>query len=168
MVRLVSAEDEAAKVPVSALCAEAGVSRPTFYRHFKSVDEVLAQAIEARLEVLGHSVPAEMDVSTGEPPEALVRIMTEVWRERTLYRQVLRSSSPYAQAKQTAQSWVEQALASELGTAQRANTRVVFAAGGVLAFLAMLVESDDLDEAGMRTVVEEFFTIMTTLKPKSC
>ena len=167
MVRLVSREECTAKVSVSALCAEAGVSRPTFYRHFKSVDEVLAYAIQMRLESLTSSLPPDEDFHTAEPPEALVQIMTEVWRERPLYRQVLRPSSPYATAKQTAQSWVEEALAAELGADVRTNTRAVFAAGGVLAFLSMLVESDDLNDEGLRSIVEEFFSIMTTLAPKS-
>lgn len=169
MVRLVSVDDgDAAKVSVSALCAEAGVSRPTFYRHFKSADEVLAHAIKARLAALGDSFPEAVDVTSQEIPEAVVGIMMEVWGERPLYRQVLRPSSPYSHAKQTAQSWVEEALAAELGNDTRANTRVVFAAGGVLACLAMLVESDSLDSERIRSMAQELFSILSTLNPKAC
>lgn len=167
MVSLVSREDtESERISVSAVCAEAGVSRPTFYRYFRSVDDVLAQAIKARLDTLGSTFPESVDTASHELPEAVARIMTEVWRERPLYRQVLRPSSPYSHAKQAAQSWVEAALTAELGDDARANTRVVFAAGGVLACLAMLVESDDLDSDGIQLIAEELFAIMSMLGPK--
>ena len=39
---------DARDISVSALCAEAGVSRPTFYQHFANLDEVAVAGIEER------------------------------------------------------------------------------------------------------------------------
>jgi AcrR family transcriptional regulator len=166
-VRLVSQEENAEKVSVSALCTEAGVSRPTFYRHFKSVDEVLAFAIRTRLDALSHAIPDGVDPTSEELPAAVGGLMVEVWEDRPLYRQVLRPSSPYATARQTAQSWVQEALAAELGNDPRYNTRVVFAAGGLLSCIAMLVEDDHLDERGILAIGTEIVSIMATLAPKT-
>jgi AcrR family transcriptional regulator len=168
MVRLISRAEDGEKPSVSTLCAEAGVSRPTFYRHFKSVDDVLSFAIRTRLDTLSQTILEDPDITPAELPAGVVRLMTEVWQDRPLYRQVLRPNSPYALARQTAQSWVQAAMSAEMGGDQRANTRVAFAAGGVLACMAMLVEDDDLDEEGIRVIGEELVAALARIEPGIC
>ena len=65
---------------ITAVAAEAGLSRVTVYAHFATLGE-LHEAVVTR--AVGHvgAVLAEADLASGSPLEALERMVTVAWRE---------------------------------------------------------------------------------------
>ena len=59
------AEGNGLDVTISALCARAGVSRPTFYQHFASVEDLLGAAMRRRLDHLDATSATFADVLRG-------------------------------------------------------------------------------------------------------
>ncbi|SIR73186.1 transcriptional regulator, TetR family [Microbacterium sp. RURRCA19A] len=145
LVQLHSAPD----ITVSALCERAGVSRPTFYQHFRTTDEVLAAALEDRLEHIRTRGDRAGAVSPADVPRVLQRFLEEIWKDRHLYRALMRPVSPYSQARVVMATWLEQSVAqflfhrdfAELDAAAR--NEITFAVGGVSSTVARWIESSD-------------------------
>lgn len=67
------ADGEGLEVTISALCARAGVSRPTFYQHFDSVEDLLAAAMRRRLD--------DLDATAG----SFAEVLRSLARDRATY-----------------------------------------------------------------------------------
>ena len=67
-----------AGVSIAAVATEAGVSRPTVYAHFATLEELLT-AIVARAVAGSEQVLASAAIHEGPPMEALERLMTVGW-----------------------------------------------------------------------------------------
>lgn len=163
MVRLVSREsgESSGMVPVSALCAEAGVSRPTFYRHFKSPDEALALAVRRRFEAIPDQLPERAALGAEGMPDAITSLLNEIWDERALYRRVLRPESPYVLPRLVATDWLEVTLREGLSEAQKSDPTVVaFLSGGLLSVVTMMVNNDDLAATDIATIGWEMLSLL--------
>ena len=164
MVELVVADQ--GEIPVSLLCKRAGVSRPTFYRHFRAPDDVLARAVSQRLERLGEAIPTAPDPCSPEISATLTGLLAEVWEERKLYRQALRPESPYPRTKQVMTQWLGDTLREHAGdrlVRDDAETLVGFIAGGILAVVASVVEVDDLTRERIDEIEIQLVTLVGTL-----
>ncbi len=115
---------DARDVSVSALCAEAGVSRPTFYQHFTSVDDVAVAGIERRFADLR----ARLVDGPDAPYRLLVAFLSELDRERETWRRTIGSGNASRDAVET---WFAQRLAERAPDAGPVAVR--YAAGGFLA-----------------------------------
>ena len=164
MVELVVAEQ--GEIPVSLLCKQARVSRPTFYRHFHTPDDVLARAVSERLEKIAAAIPQDPDPASPELSATLTGLLAEIWEERRLYRQALRPESPYARTKLVTTTWLADTLREHAGDKlerEDCDTLVAFVAGGVLAVIASLVEADDLTREGIDTIGQQLLTLISAL-----
>lgn len=117
---------DARDISVSALCAEAGVSRPTFYQHFASVDEVAVAGIERRLAELGPG-------ATGDPEAAyrlLVAFLGDLDARRDTWRRTIGRDTVFPASRDAVETWLADRLAEQAPTA--APTAVRYAAAGFL------------------------------------
>ena len=78
-----------ATLTMAALAAEAGVSRPTLYAHYKTLDDVLAAAVERRVAEAVAAVRAARP-EEGPADEALDRVLETSWRELARFGPVAR------------------------------------------------------------------------------
>ncbi len=103
---LITAIDEALsgdgeKLPsITELCATAGVSRPTFYQHFRDVPALVAAAGADELERLFEDLGAELESegSTWEQaaPQVVSRLLERLFAAAPYYRRVLAESDAHA------------------------------------------------------------------------
>jgi AcrR family transcriptional regulator len=165
MVDLLSEPDQGA-VTISELCIRARVSRPTFYRYFHSTDDVLALAIDQRLDTFRDRVPAP-DSPAPLPaaiPQDIAGFLTDVWRERTVYGAALSPDSPYVRSKYVVHDWLRDTLGRyasyfELDE-EYVRTLIEFIAGGALAVIVEVVGSEDLTRTRIDEMGEELWRIV--------
>ena len=141
-LRLLLQTRDPREISVSALCAAAGVSRPTFYQHFSSVDEVAVVGVQRRIAELSADLPA------GPDPVArlLVRWLEALDAERALWRRTI--GSAFASCRESIETWLAGQIVEQLaerGTAASV-TAVRYAAAGFLGVTrAWLLEDDGPD-----------------------
>ena len=82
---------------IAGVAAEAGVSRPTVYAHFATLEDLLT-AIVARAVAASEEVLASADIDEGPPPAALERLITVGWgvleRHRAMAQAAAEQLSP--------------------------------------------------------------------------
>jgi len=130
---------DAREISVSALCAQAGLSRPTFYQHFTSVDEVAVAGIEDRLLRIRAGLPE------GDGPEAsyrfLVAWLEELDAERESWQRTIGSGTAFSASRDAVETWLVARLAQRAPGASPSVLR--YAAAGFLgAVRAWLLQED--------------------------
>lgn len=130
------------EISVSALCAAAGVSRPTFYQHFSTIDEVAVAGVERRFVQLRAALP--------DGPDASYRLVTlflqELDAERPAWRRTIGSGSVLAASRDAVETWFTDRLAER--SPEAGATAVRYAAAGFLGVVrAWLCEEDGPDRA---------------------
>jgi AcrR family transcriptional regulator len=126
-------------ISVSALCAEAGVSRPTFYQHFTSIDEVAVAGVEQRFARLR----AEL-VDPGGPDATyrlLVSFLEDLERERPAWQRTIGSGTAFSATRDAVERWFADRLAER--TPEAGPTVVRYAAAGFLGAVRAWMLQDD-------------------------
>ncbi|CAB4690556.1 MAG: TetR family transcriptional regulator [Actinobacteria bacterium] len=120
---------------VSALCERAGVSRPTFYQHFGTVDGLLSAAVALRL--------CELDAGRGLAP-----VLAGLAADQRTYGARLGDARVLEKAHLSVCDWLEERIAGQHRDAD--PTAVAFAAGGAARLLVEWLHGD-----GPRVPTEE-------------
>ena len=117
---------DAKDISVSALCAQAHVSRPTFYQHFASVDEVAVAGIERRLEELRRELADGPDA----PYRLLVAFLDDLDTRRSAWQHMIGSGATFPASRDAVETWLADRLAPWAPGASPAALR--YAAAGFL------------------------------------
>jgi AcrR family transcriptional regulator len=153
-------------ISISELCAAAGISRPTFYQHFASVDEVLAAALEDRL--------AEIIAQAGEQdpardiPAAISRFLSAMARERRAYQILLSENAVPGGPSETLIAWMVGRLKEHFSLGPEPDLRLTYASAGIVAVMRSwlrepLIGAEGVDELAGRIWV----MTMAVLGPES-
>ena len=139
-------DDRQSAITVSALCQQAGVSRPTFYQHFSSPDELLAAVIRARFDELFASIA---DVDRADIPTVIQRLLVEIGRDPRTFGGLLEGRSAFNQVRSALERWLTERLAEHYPDSRPSD--LAFAAGGSVRLMAValshLDEDPSLDQA---------------------
>jgi len=133
---------DARDISVSALCVEAGVSRPTFYQHFASIDEVAVAGIEQRF------VRLRADLVDPEGADASYRLVVafleDLEGERAAWQRTIGSGTAFSATRDVVERWFADRLAERSPGAGPIAVR--YAAAGFLgAVRAWMLEEDGPD-----------------------
>jgi AcrR family transcriptional regulator len=92
-------ERELDEITVADIAERAGVNRSTFYQHYSDKDTLLADAIDAVVELAGTEIPT-LDEVTLDPPPILVDYLRHVEENAAVYTRVFgEHGSPVAVAR---------------------------------------------------------------------
>lgn len=84
-----AAERDIDEIPVTELVARAGVNRSSFYQHYSSREELLAQALDRAAEAAA-TLPASTNLpANGEAPAQLVEFLQHFADHAAIYRRAL-------------------------------------------------------------------------------
>jgi TetR/AcrR family transcriptional regulator, mexCD-oprJ operon repressor len=86
--------DRNAPLTMSAIAAEAGVSRPTLYAHYKTIGEIVEAAVE-RSVVLSMAAFEQARPGEGPAPEALDRMLEASWGQFAKFEGLTRYARQY-------------------------------------------------------------------------
>jgi AcrR family transcriptional regulator len=119
-------------ITVSSVCAQARLSRPTFYQHFVSLDDLAVAGIELRLAQLHHE-----DAADARPTsyDAVVRFLDELDSDRGVYRQVIGSDAVFSSPRDAVEEWLIHRLVEDHDGPVDDPSSIRFAAGGVLSLV---------------------------------
>lgn len=142
------------EISISDIIAKAGVSRSTFYRHYRNKDHILAGSMDGILSVL-----AATATGTGRR-EDLDFILSHLWDNRQLGRVILRGP-PYRTVAGALTQMIEQKLAAGKpdGQSLRVNARLraVQLSEGVLGTIRAWIDGR------IRCSLEDLSTYFETL-----
>ena len=132
---------------MAAVAAEAGVSRPTLYSHFKTLADVLEVAVQRSVEEsMGAIQAAEPDV--GPADEALQRMVEASWRQLAAFGTLARSAAEHLSAEHMHRShaplMVLTARVIERGQAEGTVRADLPSAWLVTAYYSLIHGADDL------------------------
>jgi AcrR family transcriptional regulator len=87
------------EISVADIAERAGVNRSTFYQHYSDKDTLLADAIDAVVELAGTEIPT-LDEVTLDPPPILVDYLRHVEENAAVYTRIFgEHGSPVAVAR---------------------------------------------------------------------
>lgn len=127
----------ASEVTVSALCTEAGVSRPTFYQHFATLDEVAVAGVQRIFDLIRTELPDGPDASY----LLVTRFLEELDAERSVWRQAIGCGSAFAASRDAVETWFADRLAER--DPEAGPTAVRYAAAGFLGVVRAWLRQDD-------------------------
>ena len=126
-------------ISVSALCAEAGVSRPTFYQHFTSIDEVAVAGVEQRF----RRIRLELDDPGGADASyrLLVAFLEDLEGERASWPRTIGSGTAFSATRDAVETWFADRLGER--SPEAGPTAVRYAAAGFLGAVRAWMLQDD-------------------------
>lgn len=148
-------QDPSGQISISALCTAAGVSRPTFYQHFSTVDDVLTAALDQRLAEVIDSVP-------DDAPSTIARFLADVIDDPETYRELLTGSPVLAGAGDALQLWLKRRLAAHFDVGPESALTLSFAAAGVVAAIREWLQSPRSDDVAL---ADQIWTLVTRVLP---
>ncbi len=140
---------DARDISVSALCAQAGVSRPTFYQHFGSVDDVAVLGVERRFAGLRAGLGAGPDA----PYRLLVAFLTELDGERETWRRTIGNRAASAACRDAVEGWLAARLAER--TPDGDPVAVRYAAAGLLGVVRAWLVAEESERQGPDALAEQ-------------
>lgn len=142
-LRELMVEEEPQDISISRLCKTAGVSRPTFYQHFGTLDDVLAAVVHDRLSTESLRLQQDPQVE-----DALALALEYVQQHREELAVTLDSRRAMPRARRATIEWLRETVArSRYGMAfieltASAQASIVFAVGGLVAVFEEQLRTD--------------------------
>lgn len=164
-------EGEIGAITITAVTARAGVSRPTFYKHFETLDQLLhaagVQRLSAALTAAAESAAGE-DAATDQLGVTLRGTVAHLRDHATFYRRLFNGPSAVALLRSIASILEERIAASRMGIVPESDDdlaradRVAMATGGAML---MIVEWLDTDLTGANSVAGIGSRLLRMLTP---
>ncbi|NEA66156.1 TetR/AcrR family transcriptional regulator [Streptomyces sp. SID12488] len=149
---------------ISEITAAARLSRPTFYQHYSGPEELIAEAVQRRLQMRVEQGMTEE--SPGEDvPSTLLDLLRELNRHRWMYGRIIRGDGQFGQGRQAV---VDHTAAYFSQLSHEPETRL-FLAGGLLAVLTPWMQSrEQAPETEVVAVADRLWTLIrrTTATPE--
>jgi AcrR family transcriptional regulator len=109
---------------IGGLCTRAGISRPTFYQHFSSPEDLLGTTIRHRLDQARAGACDPRD-----KPQVLAAALTRLDDERAEYACLAEHPTVYAQVLAAFQEWLAERIREEFPEA--GDITVSYVVGGI-------------------------------------
>ncbi|MCD4527364.1 TetR/AcrR family transcriptional regulator [Nocardioides sp. cx-173] len=151
-------DDPEAAITVSALCRRAEVSRPTFYQHFSSPDELLAAMIRARFDDLFAS---NAEVDRADTPTVIRRLLAEIWRDARIYDVLLEGRPAFNQVRSALERWLMERLAERYPGTRPSD--LAFATGGSVRLIVDALSRGDGESSLDQTAADMWRLVRLTL-----
>ncbi|SHN15698.1 TetR/AcrR family transcriptional regulator [Cryptosporangium aurantiacum] len=148
-VRRLLRERDPGDLSVTDITTAAKVSRPTFYLHYGSPDELIADAVREDLRALLDAAPPAVKGDDGVPP-VMLALLTEVNRLRWLYGRLVGKASPFGRSREEVAGYLAERFAELIAVRQPAiedalrNDAAQFLAGGTLNLLAAWISAEEV------------------------
>ncbi|MCD5315079.1 TetR/AcrR family transcriptional regulator [Kineosporia babensis] len=166
-VRELLRERDPAGISITDITSVAKVSRPTFYLHYTSPDDLLAETVRRDLDVLAGSAAVPRPEDTG-PPQALLELIGELNRVRWLYRCLVSQTTSFGQSRGEVVSYLTEHVRDLILLRQpevpydRALEAAHFVAGGTLALLSTwLADPEPAGEDEVRAFGERVWGLLS-------
>ena len=134
------------RITITQVCQLANVTRPTFYQHYRSVDDLISQAIADRLQQHQDTAFAlDADAPEAEFDAALGRFLSLIWDDRNLVA-ILRSSDiNLAQLQMASVATIARQIVTRMPDSDDPEVwlRARFAAAGVTELLGAWLATPD-------------------------
>ena len=139
-VRRLLRERDPGELSVTDITTAAKVSRPTFYLHYGSPDELIADTVREDLRALLDATPPAGRDEEGVPP-VMLALLVEVNRLRWLYGRLVGVASPFGRSREEFVDYLAERFAELIAVRHPAledaprNDAAQFLAGGTLNML---------------------------------
>jgi AcrR family transcriptional regulator len=120
---------------IGGLCSRAGVSRPTFYQHFSSPEDLLGATIHRRLDQASAGVCSSADVA-----ELLAAALVGLDQKRHEYACLAAQPAAYAQVQTVFHDWLARRVRTRFPGTD--DVAIAYAAGGIARVVGQWLASD--------------------------
>ncbi|SDU54979.1 TetR/AcrR family transcriptional regulator [Gordonia westfalica] len=125
-------EQGSGAITISAICQRAQVSRPTFYQHYSSPDELLADMVRSRFDDILASVP---ESDRDDTPAVIRRVLADIGAQPRAFAGLLGDRATWGQVRSAFEEWLTEHLAEAHPDARPSD--LDFAAGGTVRLVAI-------------------------------
>ncbi len=165
-VRELLRERDPAGISITDITAVAKVSRPTFYLHYTSPDDLLAETVRHDLDVLDDARP-EPDLSETDTPQVLLELIGELNQARWLYRGLVSQTTPFGRSRGEVVTYLTEHVSDLIRGRQpalpqeQALEAARFIAGGTLALLSSwLAAPEPVSDEEVRAFTERIWKLL--------
>ncbi|SHN17469.1 TetR/AcrR family transcriptional regulator [Cryptosporangium aurantiacum] len=165
-VRRLLREREPGAVSITDITTAAKISRPTFYLHYSSPDDLIADTVREDLYALLGAAPPSARLDDGLPP-VMLALLNEVNRLRWLYGRLVGQASTFGRSRGEFVGYLAErfeelisARAPDLSEERRGDA-ARFLAGGTMSLLSAWLSSPDVaDSAEIAAFAERVWQLI--------
>ena len=134
----------ARRITITEVCRRANVTRPTFYQHYASLDDLVGRAVAERLREHQQAALA-LDADAPDLQVSLGRFLDRIWGDRNLVRALRNTGAAPAITHRASVDVLAERILARLPGPHAAQTRLRarFAAAGITELLADWLDSED-------------------------
>lgn len=136
----------ARRITITEVCRRANVTRPTFYQHYASLDDLVGRAVAERLrEHQQAALALDADAPDADLQVSLGRFLDRIWGDRNLVRALRNTGAAPAITHRASVDVLAERILARLPGPHAAQTRLRarFAAAGITELLADWLDSED-------------------------
>lgn len=133
------------RITITQVCRQADITRPTFYQHYRSVDDLMNQVVADRIqEHQDVAFAIDPDVAQGEFDKALDQLLDLIWADRKLVRAMRAGSVVTGFSYQASVDRLAERILARVDVplTEQIRLRARFAAAGITELLANWLATD--------------------------